>query len=195
MLDLVAPSISVFPRVLRFSELRLYVFSAVFVSLGVLVPYLTHYFGGVIAGSTFLPMFFFILLAGLFAGWRAGLVIGSCTPLISFGLSGMPLLPVLPEITIAGISYGLIVGLLREKLQLKVIWALLGAIVSGWLVRLGVISLSPLLHIPYGYGGEVSPLVHVWTMIVRGLPGIAIQLALIIPIVRIAEKWYQKRTM
>ena len=180
MLDLVAPSISVFPRVLRFSELRLYVFSAVFVSLGVLVPYLTHYFGGVIAGSTFLPMFFFILLAGLLAGWRAGLLIGSCTPLISFGLSGMPPLPVLPEITIAGIFYG---------------WALLGAIVSGWLVRLGVISLSLLLHIPYGYGGEVSPLVHVWTMIVQGLPGIAIQLALIIPIVRIAEKWYQKRTM
>ena len=195
MLDLVAPPISVFPRVLRFSELRLYVFSAVFVSLGVLVPYLTHYFGGVIASSTFLPMFFFILLAGLLAGWRAGLLIGSCTPLISFGLSGMPLLPVLPEITIACIFCGLIVGLLREKLQLKVIWALLGAIVSGWLIRLGVISLSPLLHIPYGYGGEVSSLVHFRTMIVQGLPGIAIQLALIIPLVRIAEKWYQKRTM
>ena len=83
-------------RALEFKDVRLYIFSAAFISLDVLVPWLTHHFGGVQAGSIFLPMFFFILLAGLLGGWRAGLLVGLFTPLASFGVCGMPLLPVLP---------------------------------------------------------------------------------------------------
>jgi hypothetical protein len=42
-------------------------------------------------------------------------------------------------------------------------------------------------------GGEVSPLTYMWSVVLLGLPGIAIQLALIPLIMRIVEKWYQKR--
>jgi len=175
-------------RALEFRDARLYIFSAAFISLDVLVPWLTHHFGGVQAGSTFLPMFFFILLAGLSGGWRAGLLVGLCTPLISFGVSGMPLLPVLPQITIGCVFYGLIAGLLRGKFHLGVIWALIGAMIVGWLARLGFIAAVFLL-----YGGEVSPPVYMWSVVLQGLPGIAIQLTLIPLIMKIAEKWYQKR--
>jgi len=175
-------------RALEFRDVRLYIFSAAFVSLDVVVPWLTHHFGGVQAGSMFLPMFFFILLAGLLGGWRAGLLVGLFTPLISFGVSGMPLLPILPQITIGCVSYGLIAGLLRGKFHLGVIWALIGAMILGWLARLGFIAAVFLL-----YGGEVSPLAYMWSVVLQGLPGIAIQLALIPLIIRVGEKWYQKR--
>ncbi len=175
-------------RALEFRDARLYIFSAAFISLDVLVPWLTHHFGGVQAGSIFLPMFFFVLLAGLSGGWRAGLLVGLFTPLASFGVSGMPLLPVLPQITIGCVFYGLIAGLLRGKFHLRVIWALIGAMIVGWLARLGFITAVFLL-----YGGEVSPLTYMWFVVLQGLPGIAIQLTLIPLIIRIAEKWYQKR--
>ncbi len=175
-------------RALEFRDVRLYIFSAAFISLDVLVPWLTHHFGGVQAGSIFLPMFFFILLAGLSGGWRAGLLVGLCTPLISFGVSGMPLLPVLPQITIGCVFYGLIAGLLRGKFHLRIIWALIGAMIVGWLARLGFIASVFLL-----YGGEVSPLAYMWSVVLQGLPGIAIQLTLIPLIIRVGEKWYQKR--
>ncbi|MBA7504303.1 hypothetical protein ES706_02937 [subsurface metagenome] len=175
-------------RALEFRDARLYIFSAAFISLDVLAPWLTHHFGGVQAGSIFLPMFFFVLLAGLAGGWRAGLLVGLCTPLISFGVSGMPLLPVLPQITIGCVFYGLIAGLLRGKFHLGVIWALIGAMIVGWLARLGFITAVFLL-----YGGEVSPLTYMWFVVLQGLPGIAIQLTLIPLTMKIAEKWYQKR--
>jgi len=175
-------------RALEFSDVRLYIFSAVFISLDVVVPWLTHHFGGVQAGSMFLPMFFFILLAGLSGGWRAGLLVGLFTPLISFAVSGMPLLPVLPQITIECVFYGLIAGLLRGKFHLGVIWSLIGAMVLGRLARLGFIAAVFLL-----YGGEVSPLAYMWAVVLQGLPGIAIQLTLIPLIIRVGEKWYQKR--
>lgn len=175
-------------RALEFRDVRLYIFSAAFISLDVLMPWLTHHFGGVQAGSIFLPMFFFVLLAGLLGGWRAGLLVGLCTPLISFGVSGMPLLPVLPQMTIGCVFYGLIAGLLRGKFHLRIIWALIGAMIVGWLARLGFIAAVFLL-----YGGEVSPLAYMWAVVLQGLPGIAIQLALIPLIVRVGEKWYQKR--
>jgi len=175
-------------RALEFRDVRLYIFSAAFISLDVLVPWLTHYFGGVQAGSIFLPMFFFILLAGLLGGWRAGLLVGLFTPLVSFGVCGMPLLPVLPQITIECLFYGLIAGLLRGKFHLKVIWALIGAMIAGRLAQLGFITAVFLL-----YGGEVSPLAYMWSVVLQGLPGIAIQLTLIPVIMRIVEKWHQKR--
>ena len=175
-------------RALEFRDTRLYIFSAAFISLDVVVPWLTHHFGGVQAGSMFLPMFFFILLAGLSGGWRAGLLVGLFTPLISFAVSGMPLLPVLPQITIECVSYGLIAGLLRGKFHLGVIWSLIGAMILGRLARLAFVGAVFLL-----YGGEVSPLAYMWAVVLQGLPGIAIQLTLIPLMRRAGEKWYQKR--
>jgi niacin transporter len=154
-------------RALEFRDARLYIFSAAFISLDVLAPWLTHHFGGVQAGSMFLPMFFFILLAGLLGGWRAGLLVGLFTPLASFGASGMPLLPVLPQITIGCVLYGLIAGLLRGKFHLRIIWALIGAMIVGWLARLGFITAVFLI-----YGGEVSPLTYMWSVVLLGLPGL-----------------------
>lgn len=173
----------VLPRALQFRDVRLYIFSAVFIALDVAVPWITHYFGGVRAGSTFLPMFFFILLAGLLAGWRAGLLVGLFTPLFSFKISGMPPPPVLPYITVECLAYGISAGLLREKLHLRVIWALLGAMALGRLVRLAAVALAFWLG-----AWKAAPLPYMWSVVLQGLPGNLIQLALIPAIIAAGEK-------
>jgi len=171
-----------FPVVLRYTNIRSYVFTLVFVLLDVLAPWVCHQFH--LAGPTFLPMHIFVLLAGLLFGWRAGLIVGFLTPLTSYAISGMPVLRILPQIIIELSTYGLVAGILREKLNLRVIWSLIGAMISGRLVLcLAVLSVSLIIGESYSpLGLEANPFIVVWAVIKLGWPGIVIQLASI-PIV------------
>jgi len=116
-------------EVLKYTDIRSYLITFVFILLSVTVPWIFHQFQ--LAGATFLPMHIFVLLAGFLFGWRAGLIVGICTPLASYVISGMPLLAVLPQVTIELTVYGLIAGLLNEKFDLRIIWSLLGAMLAG----------------------------------------------------------------
>ncbi|MBA7695421.1 hypothetical protein ES703_104049 [subsurface metagenome] len=171
-----------FPVVLRYTDIRSYVFTLVFVLLDVLAPWVCHQFH--LAGPTFLPMHIFVLLAGLLFGWRAGLIVGFLTPLTSYAISGMPVLRILPQILVELSTYGLVAGILREKLNLRVIWSLIGAMISGRLVLcLAVLSVSLIVGESYSpLGLEANPFIVVWAVIKLGWPGIVIQLASI-PIV------------
>lgn len=171
-----------FPIVLRYTDIRSYIFTLVFVFLDVLVPWIYHQFH--LAGPTFLPMHIFILLAGLLFGWRAGLIIGFLTPLASYAISGMPVLRILPQIVVELSAYGLVAGILREKFNLRAIWSLIGAMISGRLALcLAILSIYPIAGEMYSpLGLEANPLIMVWSVIKQGWPGIVIQLVSI-PIV------------
>ncbi len=186
-----------FPLVLKYTDVRSYILTSVFVSLSVLAPWAFHQFH--LAGATFLPMHIFVLAAGLLFGWRAGLIVGSLTPLASYVVSGMPTLAVLPQIVVELTAYGLAAGLLREKFNLRMIWSLLGAMVAGRLVLflavLVVYVAAGEVYSPLGL--EASPSLAVWSVIKQGWPGIVIQLTSI-PIIiwlagRLAEKTSQSR--
>lgn len=173
---------------LTYTDMRSYLFTAVFVSLSVLVPWAFHQFQ--LAGATFLPMHIFVLVAGLFLGWRAGLVVGAVTPLVSYGVSGMPALTVLPQIVVELSAYGLVSGLLREKLNLPVIGSLLGAMAAGRLAMCGAVFA---LYLGTGaifspMGPASSPLAVVWATVAQGWPGIILQLALIPSIIWLLGK-------
>src|SRR4030042_7093925 len=102
-------------QVLKITRTKEILFSVVFTALAVYTPMLVHYFGGVNAGRKFLPMPFFVLLAGLTLGWRAGVGTGLFSPIISFLISGMPVLGILPILIIQLCAYGFFAGILREK--------------------------------------------------------------------------------
>lgn len=123
----------VLPKVLSFSEVKFYILSATFVSLAVFVPWLTHQFH--IAGPKFLPMHFFVIIAGFLFGWRTGLVVGIFSPLISYSITHLPPLALLPEITLELALYGLAIGILREK-KLNIFIVLFSAMIFGRLARL-----------------------------------------------------------
>lgn len=187
-----------FPKVLTFTNIRSYVFTVVFVSLAVATPWVFHQF--YLAGPTFLPMHIFVLLAGLLFGWRAGLMVGFLTPLVSYGVSGMPVLTLLPQIVVEISFYGLAAGTLREKLNLRVIWSLIGAMIAGRLALLLTISIlylggaiySP-LSLYAGRGAEANPLAALWSVISLGWPGIVIQVVSIPLIVKLLERVLEKK--
>ena len=182
----VAPSVSASPYVLGFSDVRLYVLSSAFVLADVVVPWAFHQIHP-LAGPTFLPMHLFVLLAGLLFGWRVGLLVGLFTPLISFLVSGMPILERLPQIMVEITVYGLAVGILRERLKFGVIWSLVGA------MALGRLSLG--LSVLVLYLNEVNPLIYMWRGVEQGWPGIAIQLVLLPVTIRAIDLWILKRRL
>ncbi|HIE18027.1 MAG TPA: ECF transporter S component [Dehalococcoidia bacterium] len=181
------------PLILKYTDARSYIFTAVFVALAVLVPWVCHQFH--LAGATFLPMHVFVMIAGLMFGWRAGVATGLLTPLISYLTSGMPVLSILPQITVEISTYGLVAGALRERYHLRTLWALLGAMVGGRLVLLATIVIVYLItgesHSPLGQ--ETSPFLAFWAAVKQGWPGIVIQLVSIPLIVWLAAKLLSRK--
>jgi len=174
--------------VLKYKDVRSYLLTAAFVMLAVFVPWVFHQFH--LAGPTFLPMHIFVLIAGLLFGWRAGLLVGLFTPLISYFVSGMPPVNILPQVVIEVSAYGLIAGILREKYNLRTIWSLLGAIIGGRLALLLAILVIYLIggqsYSPIGL--QSSPLASFWSTVKQGWPGLAIQLISIPAIIWLVGK-------
>lgn len=165
-----------FSIILKYTDIRSYVLTLVFVSLAVSVPWVFHQFH--LAGPTFLPMHIFVLIAGLAFGWRAGLIVGLFTPLASYAVSGMPVLRILPQIMVELSTYGLVAGILREKFSLRVIWSLVGAMAGG---RLALWLAVLIIHLIAGesythLGLETNPFIVVWSVMKQGWPGIILQL-------------------
>jgi hypothetical protein len=181
-----------FPVVLKYTDIRSYVATGVFVAMAVLVPWIFHQYH--LAGPTFLPMHIFILIAGLVFGWRAGLIVGLLTPLASYTISGMPALQILPQTAAELSTYGLVAGILRERFNLRVIWSLLGAMVAGRLALclavLGIYYFVGEIYSPLGL--EAKPLSVLFSVVKQGWPGIVIQLAFIPVIIWLGEKLITK---
>ena len=177
------------PLVLKHTDIRSYILIALFVLLNVAIPWSFHQFH--LAGATYLPMHIFVLISGLAFGWQAGLLVGLLTPLASYAVSGLPLLQILPQLVVELSAYGLLAGILREKLGLRVIWSLLGAMIGGRLsLLLAVLVIYLISGEIYGpMGIEINPLFSVWSAIRQGWPGITIQLVLVPVIFWVAGKF------
>ena len=167
------------PLSLRLTDVRTYLIIAAFVALSVLTPWIFHQFQ--LAGATYLPMHFFIFIAALAGGWQAGAIVGLLTPFASYAVSGMPALTVLPQIAVEVAAYGLIAGLLRQKLNLNVFWSLLGAMVAGRLALLVAVFLVQAAtgNVYSPLGPSATPFGAVWNTIAQSWPGLLAQIILI----------------
>ena len=144
----------------------------------VALPQLFHVIGavsgqGTMLGVAFLPMHLPIIFVGLIAGPAVGAIAGAAAPLVSFLLSGMPMLAMLPLMMIELCAYGLIAGLLRSvKLPslVKVVLAQLA----------GRVVLTVATAIAVFVFGSSESFAATWTSdLAAGLPGLALQWALI----------------
>ncbi len=148
------------------------------IAAAVILPQIFHMLGtasgiGSALGETLLPMHLPVLLVGLLAGSWAGAAAGLLSPSLSFALSGMPGIGILPFMTVELCVYGLCAGLLRQK-NMPVILKVLAAQLVGRAVRAAAILLSF-----YGFGSQaVSPSV-IWTSITAGLFGLLLQWVLL----------------
>ena len=148
------------------------------VVLAVALPQLFHIAGavsgtGTALGQAFLPMHLPIIFVGLIAGPAVGAIAGAAAPLVSFLLSGMPMLAMLPLMMVELCAYGLVAGLLRgiklPSLAKVVIAQLAGRVVLTAATAIAVFAF-----------GSSKAIAATWTSdLAAGLPGLALQWALI----------------
>lgn len=142
----------------------------------VALPQLFHVIGavsglGTALGATFLPMHLPIIFVGFLAGPYAGLVAGALAPAVSFALSGMPNITMLPLMIGELAAYGFFAGLLRNT-KMPSFLKLLSVQLLGRLVRAAVT-----LVIVLTVSGTSVTLSSIYTSITAGLPGILLQWA------------------
>ena len=154
----------------------------------VALPQIFHLLGaasglGTSLGEAFLPMHLPIILAGLLAGPYVGAISGMLGPLVSYMLSGMPSIIMLPFMMIELCVYGLSAGLLRG-VKMPTIGKVLISQIAGRAVRAGAI-----LAAIYLFGMEGISAAVIWSSIVVGLFGLVLQWTLIPLIVyRVEDK-------
>ena len=144
----------------------------------VVLPQLFHVIGavsgqGTMLGVAFLPMHLPRIFVGLIAGPAVGAIAGAAAPLVSFLLSGMPMLAMLPLMMVELCAYGLVAGLLRgiklPSLAKVVIAQLAGRVVLTAATAIAVFAF-----------GSSKAIAATWTSdLAAGLPGLALQWALI----------------
>ncbi len=92
---------------LTYHEAKTYLFALLFIAGNILLPQLCHFVPG--GGLTWLPIYFFTLIAAYKYGLRVGLLTAILSPLVNSVLFGMPAVAVLPVILakstlLAGVS-------------------------------------------------------------------------------------------
>jgi niacin transporter len=117
---------------LTFAGFRALYFQILFIAAAVLLPAAAHMSG--ISVRLLLPMHWPVLLAGLVYGWRAGLLTGLLAPAVNYLLTGFPLPPILPSMTVELLTYGLVTGLLREVFRINPFIAVTVAAIAGRIV-------------------------------------------------------------
>ncbi len=151
-------------------------------ALGLALPMLFHLVG---LGKVFLPMHIPILAGGFLLPPSLALLLGFVIPPLSTLLTGMPpVVPTLPLMIWELASLGGVTALLYRRLKAGLWLSLLGGLIGDRLaLLLAVFLLGNYLGInlpPWGY---------VVGAVATGLPGIALQLVVIPPIVY----WMEKR--
>ena len=86
------------------------VLSALFISIGLVLPFLTGQIQQF--GNKLLPMHLPVLLCGLICGWQYGAVVGFVLPILRSFLFGMPVMfPNAVSMSFELLTYGLIAGI------------------------------------------------------------------------------------
>lgn len=121
------------------AEYKTYLLSLLFVISGVATPYVLHHFN--LAGQIFLPIYFFILIGAYKFGWRVGIITAISTPLLSFVLSGMPTMSILPFVITKGCLLALIAGFTASKLGKLSILSILSVVFGYQLLGFVIVCL------------------------------------------------------
>jgi hypothetical protein len=144
------------------TEYKTYLFSLALAAGSVALPYALHHF--YMAGQVFLPIYFFVLIGAYKFGWKVGAITAISSVFISFVLTGMPMLAILPFVVTKGL--------------------LLAMAASFFARRSGKLSLLNLLLIVLGYEFTGSLMVYLFTRnlalagadLVLGYPGLLIEI-------------------
>jgi hypothetical protein len=169
-------------------SLREIILGSLICGLGLGVPWVMHQVGGGNLGPVFLPMFLPILTGAFFLSPMGAAFVGVVTPMLS-SLTGMPPLPIALVMAVEMGTAGLVISLLwrrtshvvltegswfrRHRRVLAVLAA--GIAADRAIVFFMVVGLADLFGLPAQMFG--------WGSAIAGIPGIAVQLTVIPPVV------------
>jgi len=145
----------------------------IFIAIGLVLPIFFHQFG--LLGPIFLPMHIPVLIAGCVVSPGLALLIGLITPFLSSVFTGMPpFFPIMPIMIIELGAYGLFTSIFYRKFRINIYLSLIismiiGRILAGFSVYILVVL----------FGVKMNALLFVKGAIIKGIPGIIIQLILI----------------
>jgi len=163
--------------ILEVRGVRALVTQAVLVAATVALPVLAHMTGAPV--RLLLPMLWPVLFAGLAYGWRMGVLTGLLAPLASFLLSGFPMPPVIPAMTIEMAVYGFAAGVLVQRFRWNTFAAVAIALAAGKLAFLP-------LAVATGWTANEGTFVnYLWVAMGPGLLGGLLQIALLPLMVRV----------
>lgn len=155
-------------RPLKLQGLSAWFLEIAFIATTILLPIAAHMLGWPVFIA--LPMFWGVMLSGVVFGWKAGLLVGALSPGLNFLLTGMPIAPLVPIMTVELAIYGALPSLLRDRLfRGNLYLGMAGAMVAGRLFLLG--GFMAFLGGPQGVPGWFSG---------QFLPGIPVQLLQIV---------------
>jgi len=146
---------------LSFSDIKTYFFAILFIAGNLALPQLCHYIPG--GGLTWLPIYFFTLIAAYKYGLKVGLLTAVLSPLLNYFLFEMPALAILPVI-----------------ISKSVLLASCAAFAAKYTAKVSLISLL-LVVVAYQLSGSViewaivQDLFMVKKNLITGIPGMLIQ--------------------
>lgn len=165
-------------------KLKNIAYSGLLIAIGVVLPQVFHIFGQQV-GQTFLPMHIPIIIAGLVVGPWYGIGVAIATPIISSLFTTMPPVPMLYFMIFELSAYALAAGILAKKIKLNIYINLLITLVFGRLVYGLTLVVAVAI---FGMSFKFANTTAFFMGIVNGLPGIAIQLIFIPPIIFALKK-------
>lgn len=163
---------------LAFWSAKSLIFQFLLITLAISLPVIAHLAQAPV--RFLLPMHWPVLLAGLVYGWRGGALVGIAAPVLSYAISGYPLPPILPAMTVELFAYGFIVGVLKERFNLGGFLAMAIALIAGRISFLLVAGIT---------GGAIINQAY---LVAAMLPGLAAAICQLI-LLPFAAKWWIER--
>lgn len=114
---------------LNFDEVKTYLWAALFVASGVVLPQVFHLIpqGGIV----FAPLSLIILIGAYKFGWKTGLLAAVTTPLVNHLLFGMPEWGVLQVMMTKLVVLALVAGLVAQHYRRATLPILLGVVIAS----------------------------------------------------------------
>ncbi len=157
------------------------IYTALFASIGIVLPQAFHFIGGSTLGIVFLPMHLPVFIGAMLLGPLSGVIIAIVSLTIGVTI-GMPTMPIAFFMVFEMTTYALVSGYLYYKKSLNIFVSLIIAKISGMIVSLIVINIAVIL-----FSLALPPVFGTIAMFTVSIPGIVIQLILV-PIIVIRVK-------
>lgn len=147
------------------------------VAAAIMLPAAAHLTGAPV--RWLVPMHWPVVFAGLFLGWRSGLLVGLLAPATNHLLTGYPLLPVLSAMTLELATYGFLSGFLTQRWKWSGFAATAVAMAAGRAVFIATVLITG------GYQGDFSA--YLPAAMLPGLTAGVLQTVLLPPLAKKLE--------